>query len=69
VGEALCQQDLADELNRLAVSALAGGALYAQFEAILGGLHRLGFFPDTSLVSAVAHSMVGMPAKRSTVSS
>jgi hypothetical protein len=51
----------ADELNGLASSALEGGALYSQFEAILNGLHRLGFFPDMTLVSAVAHSMVVVP--------
>ena len=43
---------LADELNGLASAALDGGALYTQFEAILGRLHRLGFFPNIELVSA-----------------
>jgi transcriptional regulator with XRE-family HTH domain len=56
---------LSDELNVLAASALEGGALYAQFETILGALHRVGFFPDMSLVSSVAHSMVGLPTSRS----
>src|SRR5258706_6056253 len=56
---------LADDLNGLATSALEGQALHTQFETILRGLHRLGFFPDMGLVSAVARSMVGMPAPRS----
>jgi len=55
---------LADELKGLAASALEGQVLYGQFETILRGLHRLGFFPDMGLVSAVARSMVGMPASR-----
>ncbi len=53
----------ADDLNGLASSALQGNALYANFESILDALHRLGFFPEQSLVSKVAHSMIG-PAPR-----
>lgn len=52
---------IADELDALAVSALDGKARYAQFEAYLGQLHRQGFFPEMSLVSAVAQSMIGRP--------
>lgn len=52
---------LADELNGLASAALDGSALYTQFEAILGRLHRLGFFPKIELVSAVARNMVLVP--------
>lgn len=54
---------LADELNGLASSALDGNALYAKFEGILDALHRLGFFPEQKLVSAVARGMIG-PAPR-----
>jgi len=54
---------LADELNGLASSALKGNAAYAKFEGILDALHRLGFFPEQRLVSAVARSMIG-PAPR-----
>lgn len=49
---------VADELEVLAISALDGRALYSQFEVLLDGLHRLGFFPDIALVSAVARSML-----------
>ncbi len=59
--EAISQ--LADELNELASSALEGNALYVKFEGILDALHRLGFFPEQELVSAVARSMIG-PAPR-----
>jgi hypothetical protein len=55
---------LADELNGLAASALTGQALYAQFETILRSLHRLGFFPELDLVSAVARSMLQPPVAR-----
>ena len=48
--------------RRDASSALEGKALYSQFEAILDQLHRLGFFPETQLVSAVARSMLGLPS-------
>lgn len=59
---------LADELNGLASSALEGNALYVKFEGILDALHRLGFFPELELVSAVARSMIG-PAPRPDVRS
>jgi transcriptional regulator with XRE-family HTH domain len=54
---------LADELSGLASSALEGNALYAKFEGVLDALHRLGFFPEQQLVSAVARGMIG-PAPR-----
>ena len=54
---------LADDLNVLASSALEGNALYSEFETILHALHRLGFFPEQGLVSAVARSIIG-PAPR-----
>jgi hypothetical protein len=59
-----CQaiMDQADRLDALAQEAAEGRAAYSQFEAILGELQRLGFFPETSLVSAVARSMVGDPS-------
>jgi len=49
----------ADRLDRLAQSAAEGRATYRQFEDILSELHRLGFYPETSLVSSVARAMVG----------
>ncbi len=55
---------LADDFTGLAESALEGFAAYSEFEAILRALHRLGFFPEMSLVSAVAHNMVGLPGSR-----
>ena len=47
----------ADKIDGLAESSLEGAATYAQFEAILTELHRLGFFPDMALVSRVAQNM------------
>jgi hypothetical protein len=52
---------LADELTMLGEAALNGAASYAQFEAILDGLHRLGFFPEIELVSDVARHMAPAP--------
>jgi hypothetical protein len=57
--EAIVQR--ADQLDALAEDAPAGQLSYARFEDILRELHRLGFFPGTSLVSAVAHSMLTVP--------
>jgi hypothetical protein len=50
---------LAQKIHLLAAAAEEGLAGYQQFEAILGDLHRLGFFPETSLVSAVARAFYG----------
>ena len=47
----------ADKIDALAESSLEGAATYAQFEAILSELHRLGFYPDLALISRVAHGM------------
>jgi hypothetical protein len=47
---------VAKKIGELAVPAEHGKVSYEQFETLLGDLHRLGFFPETSLVSAVAHS-------------
>jgi hypothetical protein len=55
----------ADAIDTLAVEVEAGRASYAHFEEILRELHRLGFFPETSLVSAVARNMLAAPALRS----
>jgi hypothetical protein len=49
----------ADRLDQLALAAAEGRAAYEQFNEILSDLHRLGFFPDVALVSAVARNMVG----------
>ena len=42
----------------MAAAAAEGRAEYAQFEDILGKLHLAGFFPEISLISAVAKAMV-----------
>jgi hypothetical protein len=39
-------------------AASEGKADYLQFEELLNNLHELGFFPEISLVSAVAKAMV-----------
>jgi hypothetical protein len=49
----------ADALDALAAAAGEGRASYGKFEEVLSELHHLGFFPETALVSAVAHSLVG----------
>lgn len=48
---------LADKLDVLADEASSGKASYAQFENLLNKLNDLGFFPQLSLVSAVAQAM------------
>jgi hypothetical protein len=58
----------AQELETLSEEASGGRARYARFEEILRELHRLGFFPETSLVSSVAHSMLSVPAPRAPLS-
>jgi hypothetical protein len=48
---------VAKKIDGLGASAGRGEVVdYGQFETLLGELHRLGFFPLTSLVSAVARS-------------
>jgi hypothetical protein len=42
----------------LADPALQGTVTYEQFESLLGELHKLGFFPETELVSAVVRTFV-----------
>ena len=48
---------LADKLDELADAAANGKASYVEFESILNKLHALGFFPEISLISAVAKAM------------
>jgi hypothetical protein len=48
---------LADKLYELAAAAGNGKASYAQFENILNKLHELEFYPEISLISAVAKAM------------
>ena len=48
---------LADKIDELAGAAAGGKASYAQFEAILNKLHASGFYPEISLISAVAKAM------------
>jgi transcriptional regulator with XRE-family HTH domain len=47
-------EGLAHEIDSLAAAAEQGMAEYRQFDVILGNLHKLGFFPETPLVSEVA---------------
>jgi hypothetical protein len=49
-------ETLAGDLEALARAAELGRASYQDFDPILGDLHKLGFFPETSLVSAVARA-------------
>jgi hypothetical protein len=49
-------QALAQELDLAATAAEQGLAGYHQFDVILGNLHKLGFFPETPLVSEVARA-------------
>jgi hypothetical protein len=46
------------KINALADPALQGTVTYEQFESLLGALHKLGFFPQTELISAVARAFV-----------
>ena len=55
----------ADAIEALADEVAAGRGSYAQFEEILRELHRLGFFPETALVSVVARNMLAATALRS----
>jgi hypothetical protein len=48
---------LADKLDELAGAAANGKASYAEFESILRKLHSFGFYPEMSLISAVAKAM------------
>jgi hypothetical protein len=43
-------------MEGLADEAEQGRAKYEKFESMLGELHKLGFFPETALVSAVARA-------------
>ncbi len=47
---------IAEKIASLAGTAKQGAATYGGFEALLGNLHKLGFFPETSLVAAVARA-------------
>jgi hypothetical protein len=48
---------LADKLNELADAAAYRKASYVEFESILNKLNDLGFYPQLSLISAVAKAM------------
>lgn len=48
---------LADKLDQLASAAADGKASYVEFESLLNKLHTLGFYPEISLISAVAKAM------------
>jgi hypothetical protein len=47
---------VANKISGLTIPAEKGEATYERFESLLGELHKLGFFPETSLVSAVARA-------------
>ena len=49
---------VAARINALADSSSQGVVTYEQFESLLGELHKLGCFPETELVSAVARTFV-----------
>lgn len=49
---------LADDLTALSKKARDGLVKYPDFEAVLGALHSLGFFPEGRLVSDVAEALV-----------
>ena len=49
-------ESVADEIELLAGSAEQESATYQQFDPLLGALHKLGFFPETALISAVARA-------------
>jgi transcriptional regulator with XRE-family HTH domain len=51
-------EGLAQEIDSLAAAAEQGLAGYQQFDVILGNLHKLGFFPETQLVSEVARAFL-----------
>jgi hypothetical protein len=50
-------ETLADKIDELAEMAGNGKASYVQFESILTKLHGFGFFPEISLISAVAKAL------------
>ena len=49
---------LGEEFRSLADKARDGTAEYPEFEAVLGALHAVGFFPEGRLVSDVAQALV-----------
>ncbi|MBV8089037.1 MAG: hypothetical protein JO139_05585 [Alphaproteobacteria bacterium] len=49
-------ETIAGEIAALADAIRHGTATYREFERLLGELHRLGFFPETPLVAAVARA-------------
>jgi len=54
---------LGDKIGLLADDAVEGTLSYHKFESLLGELHKLGFFPDTSRVSAVARAFFFRPSR------
>jgi hypothetical protein len=49
---------LANQIDELKASAAEGKAKYTEFENILHKLHAAGFYPEISLISAVAKALV-----------
>jgi transcriptional regulator with XRE-family HTH domain len=51
-------ESIAGKLDELAVAAAEGRAKYRDFESLLRELHAVGFYPEMSLISDVAHALV-----------
>jgi hypothetical protein len=51
-------EELGQKIELMAASTSNDSVTYYEFESLLGELHKLGFFPETSLVSAVARAFV-----------
>jgi hypothetical protein len=51
-------ETLAGAIEKLAEPTKVGSIKYQDFEAILGQLHKLGFFPENAQVSAVARALL-----------
>jgi transcriptional regulator with XRE-family HTH domain len=51
-------ETVADRIDELAAAASEGRATYQEFESLLAELHAVGFYPEMSLISDVAHALV-----------
>ena len=51
-------EELAGKISELAKVARDGFVSYQEFDALLGALHAVGFYPDGELVSSVARALV-----------
>lgn len=55
---------IGDELEQLAAESEKRVVQYSEFEALLGRLHKLGFFPTNRQVGDVAHAIKGEEVAR-----